>query len=395
MRILHIIGSADPATGGPIEGVLRQNEAMQLLGGTREIVSLDHPSAAFLRDFPIRVHALGLYRRGRRRSYIPWVRYGYNPKFSKWLTRNVSNYDCIVVNGLWNYSARAASTALARVDVPYFVYTHGMMDPWFRNEYPLKHIAKQISWLVSEGPLLERANGVLFTAEEERRLARGVFWGRSRYKEIVVGYGTADPPLAVGAQNAAFHMALPKLTQRKYLLFLSRIHPKKGCDLLLQAFAATARPMNIDLVIAGPDHDNCKPRLMRLASSLGIGDRVHWPGMLTGDAKWGTLRNAFAFVLPSHQENFGIAVAEAMSCGVPVLISNKVNIWREIENAGAGLVENDDLAGTTALLGKFLALEDPEIRSMGYKAKEAFRTHFHIDSVTEGLWALFQDARKR
>ncbi len=96
--------------------------------------------------------------------------------------------------------------------------------------------------------------------------------------------------------------------------------------------------------------------LERRAAALGLGQKVHWPGMLKGDAKWGAFRECEAFILPSHQENFGIVVAEAMSCGRPVLISNKVNIWREIEIDGAGLVAADDLAGATTLLRRFLMM---------------------------------------
>jgi glycosyltransferase involved in cell wall biosynthesis len=134
------------------------------------------------------------------------------------------------------------------------------------------------------------------------------------------------------------------------ILFLGRIHEKKGCDLLLRAWkevlsSGMRNISDIHLVMAGPADHAYGAEMKELAGKLGIGTRVTWTGMITGDLKWGSLRAADAFILPSHQENFGVSVVEALACGVPVLISNKVNIWREIEEDNAGLVENDDLGG--------------------------------------------------
>jgi glycosyltransferase involved in cell wall biosynthesis len=109
--------------------------------------------------------------------------------------------------------------------------------------------------------------------------------------------------------------------------------------------------------------------------------------MLTGDIKWGALSAAEAFVLPSHQENFGIAVAEALACGTPVLISNKINIWREIDGDGAGLVENDDLAGTSRLLTRWLATDGNARAAMSNNAQQCFANRFEIERATDSLLA--------
>jgi glycosyltransferase involved in cell wall biosynthesis len=107
--------------------------------------------------------------------------------------------------------------------------------------------------------------------------------------------------------------------------------------------------------------------------------------MLTGTRKWGALSAAEAFVLPSHQENFGIAVVEALACGTPVLISNKINIWREIEADNAGYVENDDLAGTTALLRRWAETNPPVRMAMKASAKDCFGRRFEIERATDSL----------
>ena len=226
---------------------------------------------------------------------------------------------------------------------------------------------------------------MLFTSEEERQLARGVFAGPV-YKETVVAYGTAEPPPPSQVQRDAFRALLPGLGNRSYLLFLSRIHEKKGCDLLVSAFANIAQHYpDVDLVIAGPDQVGLKARLQEQAKAAGIADRIHWPGMLKGDAKWGAFHDAEAFILPSHSENFGIVVAEAMACQTPVLISNKINIWREVEASGGGFVEDDTLDGTSRLLERWLALGPSEKAAMAGSAKEGFERNFHVAAAGRDL----------
>lgn len=349
----------------------------------RAIVTLDPPSAPFLRDYPMPIYPVGLDHPLLAR--LPRARFGYSPKLVPWLRSHAHEYDRIIVNGLWNFASVGSSLALPKLDVPYFVYPHGMMDPWFREQYPLKHLLKQAFWLAFEGRLLSNAEAVLFTTEEEQRLAERQFWGHG-YRGIVAGYGTQPPPADTPAQRAAFMALLPSLNDKPFLLFMSRIHPKKGCDLLVEAFARCAAEYpDVELVIAGPDSGGTKAALQEQANNRGVGNRIHWPGMLTGDAKWGAFRSAKAFVLPSHQENFGIVVAEALGCGTPVVITNKVNIWREIESEGAGFVTRDDTLGVEAGLRQMLRSSSNDIKRMSISAAETFRIHFDLSTNIERM----------
>jgi glycosyltransferase involved in cell wall biosynthesis len=374
MRILHIIHSVDPAGGGPVEGVIRQCQAMP--DCACEVVTLDPPDAPFLKDFPLPIHALGVRAHKMRLS-----RFGYTPLLIPWLKAHAGDYDIAVVNGLWNYASAGSSRVLPRLDLPYVVYPHGMMDPWFRRAYPVKHWLKQIFWALFDGRLMANARAALFTCEEEMILARGQFRGHP-YRERVARYGAADAPDEAG----------PPLIDRPYLLFLGRIHPKKGCDLLIRAYANVAP--DIDLVIAGPDQVSWMAELKVLADRLGVGGRVHWPGMLTGPAKWGALGGAEAFILPSHQESFGVAVGEALACSTPVLITDKVNVWREVKSSGAGLVENDDQAGIEGLLRAYLALTPGKRDRMRIAARTCFAQHFNMKATASKTLEIFHQLGK-
>jgi len=137
--------------------------------------------------------------------------------------------------------------------------------------------------------------------------------------------------------------------------------------------------------MAGPDQAGLAGDLKALASKLGIADRITWPGMLSGDLKWGAFQSADAFILPSHQENFGIAAVEALGCGVPVLISNQVNIWREIREDGVGLIENDDQSGADHLIRRWLNLSDPEREQMRAAAIPSFNSRFEIHRAARSM----------
>jgi glycosyltransferase involved in cell wall biosynthesis len=145
------------------------------------------------------------------------------------------------------------------------------------------------------------------------------------------------------------------------------------------------------LVMAGPDQTGLAASLKETAQRLGVAERIVWIGMVRGDLKWGVLHACEAFVLPSHQENFGIAVVEALGCGKPVLISNKVNIWREIEQDGAGMVADDTLEGTLSLMEGWRSLSAAAKQTMGENAARTFQRRFTVDAMVEGLIALFHE----
>ena len=378
MKILQVTHSLNPHAGGTTEGVKQLSAALVREGVEVDVLCLDAPGAPWLPDFPLPVFALGPGLGG----------YGYTQRAVPWLVDNGASYDLIVANGLWQYGNFAVWRAARKTSVPYVVFPHGMLDPWFKRHYPLKHLKKWLYWPWGEYRVLRDAAAVLFTSEEERIEARKSFW-LYRCREEVIGFGIDSPPAAETLPPGLFLQKFPQLAGRRLILFLGRMHEKKGCDLLLRAFhrivADGVMPLDVHLLMAGPNDTPYGSQMRALSDELGLSSRITWTGMLSGDLKWSAIESAGAFVLPSHQENFGVSVVEALAYGRPVLISDKVNIWREIAADHAGFVENDDLPGTIRLLKSWLALTVRERKALGDAAAMCFENHFRMTVVAQKL----------
>jgi glycosyltransferase involved in cell wall biosynthesis len=384
MRILQCYWSLDPALGGISEAVRQACLGLPELGHTAEVVCLDKPDAPWLRHYPAQVYALGppkLVVRGA--SLQP---YGYSRRFIRWMRANAANYDAIIVEGLWQFTGLGTWLALRRSTTPYFVWIHSMLDPWFNDEYPIKRIKKRVYWLLVEYKVLRDARAVLYYSESERAVARQSFRPYRVKEEAFAGLAISVPSGDTHHQQQLFLSRYPELRNRRLVLFLGRIHPKKGCDLLIEAFARVSHiDPSLHLVLAGPDPVDWRQELQKRVKELGLESKVTWTGMLSGDNKWGALHCAEVFVLPSHTEGFPVAVIEALACSVPVLITDKVHIWPEVKATGGGFIARDDLGGVTELLETWLELTDGQRESMRLKAYEGYNERFARSAVLEKL----------
>jgi len=375
MNILQCVGNIDPALGGSVEAARQLAIALDRLGHGVELVTLRRPQTDWIAGWPGTVHCSGPSH----------TRYLYSPRLHKWIAQHASKYDAIVIHGLWRYTSAGVWRGLRGHKVPYFVFAHGMLDPYFKRAYPRKHLQKAACWLAAERRVLRDAKAVLFTCAEERLRARRTFWPYS-CRERVVGLGIARPEGDLAAQKREFYALFPQLAGKRVALFLARLHPKKGCDLLIRAFACvTSKDPLLRLVMAGPDECGWRAELERLVARLGVGNRVVWTGPLYGSVKQGALGAADVLALPSHTENFGISVVEAMACGVPVLVSNQVNIWREIESDGAGLAATPDVAGITGLFERWLATPAPARLRMRTNAARSFARRYELENFARGF----------
>jgi glycosyltransferase involved in cell wall biosynthesis len=434
MRILRVIASMDPATGGPCQGIRYSIPHLKAEGCDNEVVCLDDPAATFLQSDPFVIHALGRGRGPLR----------YHPALLPWMEANLSRFDAVIVHGLWLWPSIATRIATQRLRKkvqrlsasspsrsadsqlpapkipPYFVMPHGMLDPWFQKDSnrKLKALRNSIYWHLIENRVIRDASGILFTCDQELQLARISFSNYKPRREINVGYGVPDPPAHDAVMDQAFHRSCPGLPlERPFLLFLSRIHPKKGIDLLIRSYAeiygersssSDNQPKFPALVIAGPIDSDYASEMIHLAESFlpgrvfqplsphesspstasghdGLEASIHFTGMLSGDAKWGALYRCEAFVLPSHQENFGIAVVEAMACEKPVIVSDKVNIYSELVAVGAGISGADTNEGVLTLLERWKNTPLEYRRHMAASAKSCFQKLFKSSSAAKNL----------
>ena len=376
MRILQVISSLNPEGGGTVEGLIQQWVVMVNHGHDVQTLSLQAPGSPVDK----RLRSSAVYQLGP--SYLG---YGFTPLMEPWLREHGCEYDVIIIHGMWQYHGYCVAKVARQLGLRYVVFLHGMLDPWFARRYPLKHLKKWLYWPWAEYRVLRDARLVLFTTAEELRLARQSFW-LYKVRERLVGFGIKPPGIAPALARAAFLKLFPHLEGKRNLLYLSRIHPKKGCDLLINAFAKVAGvDPALHLIMAGPGEASWVVALKKQAEQLGLAHRVTFTGMLKDAVKWGAYDVAEAFVLPSHQENFGIVVAEALAWGLPVLTTYQVNIWREIQDAGAGIIHADTQAGADQLLADWLALSPAQQSAMRMNTKTCFAKHFEIENVTQNL----------
>ena len=377
MRILQCTGDIDPAMGGSVEAARQISIALDKSGHSVELVTLRPPQPEWIEQWRGAVHYIGPAS----------TRYLYSRSLPGWIAERANHLDAVVVHGLWRYPGVGVWRGLRGRSVPYFLFPHGMLDPYFKSAFPWRHVQKAICWRVAESRVVRDARAVIFTSEGERQRARLTFRPYA-CRECVVGLGIARPEGGKEVAKQAFLAQFPQLVEKRIVLFLGRIHPKKGCDLLIHGFARTApRDPLLHLVIAGPDECGWRAGLERLAVQLGVANRVTWTGPLNGGLKWGALYASEVMVLPSHAENFGLTVAESLACGVPVLLSKEVNIWREIEADGAGFAAQDDIQGVTSLLEQWLATPEERRAEMRDRALQSFAKRFELEHFADELIA--------
>ncbi len=387
IKTLHIFPTVSPLFGGPIEAVrqlVKWYSTCHLdtnVDSTTiaiDIASLDRPSCNEL-SFPGgTVFPLNL------RWYDQFIPLS----LVKWLLNHVRNYDFVVIHGIWG-SYFFSAWIMKFFSIPYAVYVHGMLDPWFKRRYPFKHIKKWFFWPWMVYPGLRNASAVFFTNEQERVLARQSF-GLYRCHERILSYGTEGIPEPEHNYRTSFFNDNKLLQNRRCLLFLGRVDPKKGPDLLIRAISIL-RDKGIwnsnehILVMAGPCDEPYAVSLKKLAARLKVTDSIYWTGMVLGSHKWGAFQAADAFILPSHQENYGIAIVEALSAAKPVLITHPINISNEIVGDGAGLVGSDTLEGVVDMINRWLFMDSKDKAIMSENALKCFRRRYFVKEFGESF----------
>ncbi|KQS27174.1 hypothetical protein ASG33_21155 [Dyadobacter sp. Leaf189] len=379
-----------PAVGGPCQGIRNLIPELAVQGIYSEVVCVDDANQFSFPEDPFTVHVLGP-------GVTPWQ---YTGLLQGWLEYNLDRFDIVIVHGNWLYPGFATykvwkklseSSNGASKQIRLYYMPHGMLDPYFQVApgRSWKAVRNWLYWKFIESKLVNQADGLLFTCHEELTLARSSFKPYMPKRELNAGFGIPEPPAYHASMRQELDSKFPELRGQQYFLFLSRITEKKGVELLLQVYLRLVEryPKLPRLVVAGPGLDTPYGENARhfVSSRLSLRSSVTFTGMLSGDLKWAAFYGCQAFVLPSHQENFGIAIVEALACGKPVLISNKVNIWREVADAACGIVSADTYQGTLGAWSEFVEMPAAAKNTMGVNAEKTFRHQFSVKNAVRQL----------
>lgn len=390
MRVLQVIPSLATRTGGTAESVVQSSRALSDLGIETTIFATDlgRPVSAG-RSLHAGTHELPAGSDGldiRLFRTRPPRQLAFSPSLYRALGREAAAYDVVHIHSLFLFPQWAAYRHAARAGIPYVVTPHGILDPYHRRH---GHLRKRVTDLVWQRRLLEGARALHLTTDEEARLVADV---APQIPRVIASIGVHWAEYQDLPDGKAFRRRFLDGHDGLIVLHLGRVSHKKAPDVLVQAFAHAARDIpDARLAFVGPDDESLTPRLTSLAQELGVGGRVVFTGMLPGhEGKLAALAAADIWALPSNAENFGIAVAEALAAGLPVVISRRVNTAPAIELAGAGLVAK----GEPHAFGEALRslLRDPERRAdLGRRGRE-FARRYDWAAVAPGLATVYERA---
>jgi glycosyltransferase involved in cell wall biosynthesis len=371
LKVLHVIPTLDPKLGGPCSAVIGMSKHLVERDVAPVIVATTTGPQWQSDGVPTTQTPVENFRVFPASFYC-------SPELARWLEKRVRDFDILHVHTIFNFPSALACRVARHHGIPYIVRPCGMLDPWSLAQGRLK---KSI-WL----RLIERANlsgacAVHFTSDEER-LAALNFTGNAPCVVIPLGI---DIPIQQPAGPIA---------AKKRILFLSRLHPKKGVEHLVEALSELRLRDDFIFVIAGSGEAAYERHLRRLVFEAGLDTMTEWCGFVTGDKKETLFRGADIFVLPSYQENFGIAVAEAMAYGKAVVISDQVNIHSIVSNNNAGIVIRPNGESLASAIRRLL--DDESLRKLcGANAVSAAFRYFSWDTITQELIDLYIRCRKK
>jgi glycosyltransferase involved in cell wall biosynthesis len=373
MKVLHVVPHVAPEQGGAVSAALGMAEALAEAGVRVRLAATDHglaqaPPAAFeLELFPCR--------------FCAWR---YAPGMGRWLRREVPWADIVHIHTMWTYPTQAAARASRRAGVPYVLRPAGMLERWSMSRSALR---KRLYAAAVEGGTIRHARALHWTADEERE--RSAPWSAAA-PALVMAHGVPRRAYESLPSPELFRRRVPALGHVRFLLHLGRVHAKKQPEVSIRALAQLRADFpDLALVVAGPGERAYLDSLRALARDLGLEAAVHFTGMLEGDAVQEALVAATAFVLPSLQENFGLAVAEAMAAGCPVVVSPEVALASQLAAHGAGWVAAATPAAVAEALRELLA-DEPARLARAARARALVLDRFTWPAVARQLVAAYE-----
>jgi glycosyltransferase involved in cell wall biosynthesis len=361
MNILHYVESTDSRMGGVPRFVLDASRVMAAQGHRSRILTLDTTDTpeAWLADHD--GSSLPTVTKLPRPALMGKL---FGPAQLREIRSHLAKADAVHLHCVWSVSTLQIAAAARQMGVPYVVSLHGMLDDWSMAQRAFK---KRTYMAMGGRRMLEGAARVHATAQAE--MDQSVKWYPNGSSAVI--------PCLMDLQ-AYRHLPSKDVAQAKFpmladgdpnILFLSRVHYKKGCEHLIRAAAElSSRGVPGKIILAGSGDPEYIDRLKSLSRELGVDGRVHFVGQVTGEAKLSLYRNADAFVLPTSQENFGLVLIEAMACGVPIVTTKGVDIWSDVESSGAARIIEQDASAIASTIENLLS-DRQRLKAMGETAR--------------------------
>ncbi len=385
LRILHLIASVAPRYGGPSAAVFGMCTALSARGHDVEIVTTDI-------DGPTRLEVptgIKVIQHGVPITYWPVQpprSYKFSIPLARDLSRRLADFDVVHVHSLFLFHGAVARALAHRAGVPYLVRPHGTLDPYHRG---YSQGRKAVYWRLVEHGNLQGADGIHYTSEAERIGASDL---GLRPRAFVVPLGVAIPDTNHATARALLDATFPLLAGSPIVTFLGRLTPKKRLPLVLEAFSRV-EDQQACLVLAGPDNEGLETGYREQAARLGIGHRTVFTGPVAGELKDALLASSSVFVLPSYDENMGVAVLEAMASGVPVIVSEGVALHTDIREAAAGIVAEPNAEALAWAMERVLGYPEAAA-AMGSAGRALVSGRYSWDAVGQQLEQMYRTVIK-
>lgn len=386
MRVLHVIPSLDRRDGGPSIALPHMAASLARAGMDVDVATTIDPRDASERKLPpfgtpVRMESWNCYYFPRQTTF-----YKASLPLMKWLNRHVKEYDLVHVHALFSFAPIAACRAARSAGVPYIVRPLGLLNQWGMQNR--RKLVKALSFRLLEKPLLNAAAAMHYTSTREQEEAAPL---DLKVPAVIVPLGIDTSEFHHLPTRSQFEASHPRAKALKLILFLSRVDPKKGLEVLFQALqkVVESHPEAL-LVVAGSGDDAYVARLKALASDLGIADHILWTGLLDHEEKLSALGAADIFVLPSQSENFGVALLEAMAAGVASVSTMGVALGVEAGAAGAVTLSAYDSDSLATALAVLLHSEEERAR-LGRKGRVFADSKYSLEAMGNNLASVYKE----
>jgi glycosyltransferase involved in cell wall biosynthesis len=379
MKVLQVVPSLAPEWGGPVKVVNELTVALESSGVYSEIISAQGRRVgtpeSVTTGIPIRLFETGPLAR-------LWT--AHTPGLKKTLARNISDFDLVHIQELWHYPGYIASKIARSRNVPYIVTIHGELNEWNLQQ---KRLKKQIYMAAIQRGILRKSTALhaITQAESDRILQMGF-----ETPVAMIPNGIHTEEFKTLPERSQFVSRYPELKDKLIVLFLGRIQQKKGLDILARVFGNLVRTRDdVRLVVAGPDEDNTLTEIKIILKSYGALDKAVFPGMLTGKHKLEALSAADVFALTSYSEGFSMALLEALSAGLPLVITDECN-FPEVGDSRAGIVVRPNDSEIASAITSLLDSADLR-REMSDNARRLVRSNYTWEKIAEKMFTLYEN----